>query len=330
MKPGRFRVAILDDHEGLASSAPSFEKLKARADVEVMPGRLGSDEALGRALKEVNAVLLMRERTRLGEKQLSLLPAMKLIAQTGQTIAHLDLPAATRRGIAVAVTPNDSGVSTVELTFGLILAVLRQIPQVDRRMREEPWPAVAGRILEGKTVGVIGLGRIGAQVARIAKAFNTRVLATSRTLTDARARAVGAERVSLETLLGESDIVTVHVPLRPETRGLIGEQEIARMKPGACLINTARGPIVSEAALLRALREKRLGGAGLDVFDVEPLPWDHPFRRLDNVVLLSHRGYAAVEILRERFELAMRNIINFIDGKPTHLLNPEVLGGKGS
>lgn len=325
MEAKGFRVAILDDHEGLASSVPSFERLKARADVEVMQERLGSDEALGRALKEFAAVLLMRERTRFGDQQFSLLPALKLIAQTGRAIAHLDLPAATRRGIAVAVTPNDSGISTVELTIGLILAVLRQIPQVDRRMRAEAWPAVAGQILEGKTVGVIGLGRIGAQVARIAKAFNTRVLATGRTLTDEKARAAGAEWASLEALLRESDIVTIHVPLRPETRGLIGEKEIALMKPGAFLINTARGPIVSEAALLRALQEKRLGGAGLDVFDVEPLPLDHPFRRLDNVVLLSHRGYATVEILRERFEVAMGNIINFIDGNPTNLLNPEVL-----
>lgn len=328
MKAKGFRVAVLDDHEGLASSVPSFAKLKARADVEVMQERLGSDEALGRALKEFAAVLLMRERTRFGDQQFSLLPALKLIAQTGRAIAHLDLPAATRRGIAVAVTPNDSGVSTVELTIGLILAVLRQIPQVDRRMRAEAWPAVAGQILEGKTVGVIGLGRIGAQVARIAKALNTRVLATGRTLTDEKARAAGAERASLEALLRESDIVTIHVPLRPETRGLIGEKEIALMKPGAFLINTARGPIVSEAALLRALQEKRLGGAGLDVFDVEPLPLDHPFRRLDNVVLLSHRGYATVEILRERFELAMNNIINFMDGNPTNLLNPEVLAPK--
>ncbi|MBI2361623.1 MAG: D-2-hydroxyacid dehydrogenase family protein [Deltaproteobacteria bacterium] len=325
MKAQPFRVAILDDYEGLASSVPSFEALRARADVEVMRERLASNETLGRALKEVNAVLLMRERTRFGEQQLSLLPALQLIAQTGHSIAHLDLPAATRRGIAVAVTPNDSGVSTVELTFGLILAVLRQIPQVDRRMREEAWPAVAGRLLQGKTLGVIGLGRIGAQVALIAKAFNTRVLATSRTLTEEKARAVGAERVSLETLLRESDIVTIHVPLRPETRGLIGEKEIGLMKPGAFLINTARGPIVSEAALLRALEEKRLGGAGLDVFDVEPLPLDHPFRRLDNIVLLSHRGYATVEILRQRYELAMNNIINFMDGSPTNLLNPEVL-----
>jgi phosphoglycerate dehydrogenase-like enzyme len=324
-KNNRFRVLILDDYEGFATQVPAFAKLKSCAEVTVLRNRLVTDEELSHALKGIHAILLMRERTRFGEKELSLAPGLKLISQTGRGIAHLDLPAATRRGIAVTVTPNDSGISTVELTFGLILALLRRIPQVDRRMREETWPAIAGQILEGKTVGVIGLGRIGKQVARIAKAFNTRVLAMGRTLTDERAREVGAERVTFEELLRESDIVTVHVPLNQETRGLIGEKEIALMKPGALLINTARGPTVSQSALLRALEQRKLGGAGLDVYDEEPLPIDHPLRRLDNVVLLSHRGYATEEILRERFELAIENILRFLDGKPTNLLNPEVL-----
>jgi len=323
------RVLILDDYEGLAAQVSAYEKLKARSHLTVLRSRLGTDEELGRAFKGVRAVLLMRERTRLGERQLALAPDLKLISQTGRGIAHLDLPAATRRGIAVAVTPNDSGISTVELTFGLILALLRDIPQIDRRMRSEPWPAAAGHVLEGKTVGVIGLGRIGKQVARIAKAFNTRVVATARTLTDERARQVGAERVTLEELLRESDVVTIHVPLNPQTRGLIGEKEIGLMKPGAYLVNTARGPIVSEAALIRALEQGKLGGAGLDVYDEEPLPMEHPFRRLGNVVLLSHRGYAAEEILKERFELAMENILSFLEGRPVTLLNPEALSPKG-
>ncbi|MBI4488846.1 MAG: D-2-hydroxyacid dehydrogenase family protein [Deltaproteobacteria bacterium] len=325
----RFRVLILDDYEGLAAQVPAYEKLKARSHATVLSNRLATDEELGRALKGVHAILLMRERTRFGEKQLALAPDLKLISQTGRGIAHLDLPAATRRGIAVAVTTNDSGISTVELTFGLILALLRDIPRIDRRMRCEAWPAIAGHVLEGKTVGVIGLGRIGKQVARIAKVFNTRVVATAKTLTDERARQVGAERVTLEELLRESDVVTIHVPLNQETRGLIGEKEIGLMKPGAYLVNTARGPIVSQAALIRALEQGKLGGAGVDVYDEEPLPMDHPFRRLDNAVLLSHRGYAAEEILRERFDLAMENILSFLEGRPTNLLNPEVLSPKG-
>jgi len=324
-KSERFRVLVLDDYEGIAAQVPAYERLKARAEVTVMRNRLGSNEELGRALKEIHAVLLMRERTRFLEEQLSLAPSLKLISQTGKTTAHLDLPAATRRGIAIAFTPSDSSVSTVELTWGLILSLMRRIPEVDRRMRQEAWPAVAGHVLEGKAIGVIGLGRIGKQVARIALAFRMRVLATGRTLTEERAREAGAECVSLETLLRESDVVTIHVPLNPQTRGLIGEKEIALMKRDAILVNTARGPIVSQAALFEALQKGQMGGAGLDVFDEEPLPMDHLLRRLDNVVLLSHRGYAAVEVLRERYQQAMENILNFLDGKPVQLLNPEVL-----
>jgi phosphoglycerate dehydrogenase-like enzyme len=319
-------VAVLDDYEDQADKVPAYEKLRARAEVKVLRERLAMDDEFRRALEGVHAVLLMRERTRFDEKQLRLAPSLKLISQTGRTTAHLDMPGATGRGVAVAVTPGDSGNSTVELTVALILALLRRIPEVDRRMREEPWPAVAGQVFEGKTLGVIGLGRIGAKVARIAQLFQAKVVATGRTLTAERAREAGAEAVSLEKLLRESDIITIHVPLNPQTRGMIGEKEFALMKPGALLVNTARGPIVSQSALLDALKSGRLGGAGLDVYDEEPLPMDHPLRRLNNTVLLSHRGYATVEILRERYEAAMENILAFIDGKLVNVINPEALG----
>lgn len=324
----RFRVAILDDYEGQADKVPAYEKLKARAEVKVLRERLATDDELSRALEGVHAVLLMRERTRFGEKQLSLAPSLKLIAQTGRTTAHIDVAGATRRGIAIAGTPADQGNSTVELTIGLILALLRRIPEVDRRMREEQWPAVAGRLFDGKTLGVVGLGRIGAKVARIARLFQAKVIAAGRTLTEERAREAGASAVSLETLLRESDIVTIHCPLNAQTRGMIGEKEFALMKPGALLVNTARGPIVSQPALLNALQTGRLGGAGFDVYDEEPLSMDHPLRRLNNVILLSHRGYATVEILRERYDQAMNNILDFIDGKALSLLNPEVLSDR--
>lgn len=327
MSTDKPRVVILDDYEKLAATVPAYEKLTECAAVTVLTERLSSDEQLGRTLSDADALLLMRERTRLGEKQIALLSSLKLISQTGKTSAHLDVPALTRRGVAIAITPSDNGVSTIELTVGLILSAIRKIPQVDRRMRTEQWPGVPGRILEGKTVGVVGFGRIGREVARIAKAFNTRVLATARTLTDERAAEVGAEKASLETLLKESDVVTIHVPLRPETRGLIGEREFALMKPGAILVNTGRGPIVSEAALIGALKSGRLGGVGLDVFDQEPLPLDHPLRGFDNAVLLSHRGYAVVEILQERYEAAMDNIVKFFRGEQINVLNPEALKG---
>jgi phosphoglycerate dehydrogenase-like enzyme len=326
MSTEKFQVFVLDDFEDLAAGVPAYEKLKARAQVTVLRERLDTHEKIAHELRGANAVLLMRERTWLSDKDFALLPNLKFIAQTGRTSRHLDLRAATRHGIVVAGTPSDNGTSTKELTIGLILALLRKIPQVNQRMREESWPPIAGQLLEGKTVGVIGFGRIGMEVARILHAFNARVLAWSRTLTAERAGPIGAECVPLETLLRESDIVTIHVPLNANTRGMIGVKELAMMKPGALLVNTARGPIVSEAALIEALRSGHLGGAALDVFEVEPLPMEHPLRRLNNVILLSHRGYATVEILRERYQQAMENILNFMDGKQLKVMNPEVQG----
>src|SRR5919106_3328976 len=321
----KFKVVVLDDFENLATSVPACEKLKARAQVTILQERLDTPEKLRRRLGDADCILLMRERTYLQEKEISVLPRLKFISQTGRTSRHLDLASATRRGIAVAGTPTDTGTSTKELTVGLILALMRKIPQVNQRMREERWPPIPGQLLEGKTVGVLGFGRIGKEVVRIMKVFNTRVLAYSRTLTVEQANEIGAECVPMETLLMESDIITLHVPLNPNTRGLIGEKELAMMKPGALLVNTSRGPLVSEAAMITALEKGHLGGVGLDVFDIEPLPLDHPLRGFDNAILLSHRGYATVEILKQRYEEAFRNILNFIEGKPLNLLNPEVL-----
>ncbi|MGH7825663.1 MAG: D-2-hydroxyacid dehydrogenase family protein [Candidatus Binatia bacterium] len=324
MSADKFHVFVLDDFEELAAGVPAYQRLKARADVTILRERLDTHEKIAQKLRGADAVLLMRERTSFTDEDFGRLPALKFIAQTGRTSRHLDLPAATRRGIAVAGTPSDKGTSTKELTIGLILALLRRIPQVDQRMREESWPPIPGQLLEGKTVGILGFGRIGMEVARILKVFNSRVLAYSRTLTAEKAAQAAAESAGMQTLLRESDIVTIHVPLDANTRGMIGEKELAMMKPGAMLVNTARGPIVSEAALVAALRNGHLGGAALDVFDVEPLPMEHPLRRLNNVILLSHRGYATVEILRERYEQAMESIVDFIDGKEVNLLNPEV------
>jgi len=249
---------------------------------------------------------------------------LKFIAQTGRISVHLDLAHATKRGIAISGTPSDTGAATKELTVGLILALARKIPQINQRMREERWPALTGMLLEGKTIGVLGLGRIGNEVARIMKAFNTRVLGWSRSLTPERATQVGAEAVAMETLLKESDVVTVHVHFNAQTTGLIGEKEIASMKRGAFLVNTGRGPIINEKAMLAALESGQLGGVGLDVYDQEPLLMDHPLRHFDNAILMSHRGYATAEILRERYEQALTNILDYLDGKPLKLLNPDV------
>jgi len=324
MSDQRLRVAILDDFEKIADIVPAYAKLKACADVTILRERLESSEKIVQTLRDFDVLLLMRERTRFSDKEYSQLPRLKLISQTGRTSRHLDLPAATRRGIAVAGTPSDSGSTTKELTIGLILALLRKIPQVNQRMREERWPALTGLMLEGKTIGVLGFGRIGREVARIMKAFDTRVLAYSRTLTPEKAAESGAEAVSMETLLRESDVVTLHIQFNEQTRGIIGAKELALMKAGAYLVNTGRGPLVVEQAMIQALESGRLGGVGLDVYDIEPLPMDHPLRRFDNAILMSHRGYATVEILSERYEQAMENILSFIDRKPVDLLNSEI------
>jgi phosphoglycerate dehydrogenase-like enzyme len=320
----RARIAILDDFEKIADTVAAYDKLRSRADVTILRERLDSSDKLVQTLYPFDIILLMRERTRFTDQEYSRLPNLKFIAQTGRTSVHLDLPAATGHGIAVTGTPADSGATTKELTIGLILSLMRKIPQIDRRMRTESWPAVAGQTLEGKTVGVFGFGRIGKEVARVMKTLGTRVLGYSRNLTPEIAAEVDAECVSMETLLRQSDIITIHINSNAQTRGIIGEKEFAMMKRGALLVNTARGPIVSEPAMIKALETGRLGGVGLDVFDIEPLPMDHPLRRLDNAVLLSHRGYATVEVLSERYEQAMVNILDYLDGRPMKLLNPEV------
>lgn len=325
MTDKRLKVAILDDFEKISDTVPAFEKLKARADITILRERLDTSEKIVQTLRDFNVILLMRERTYLSANEYKALPNLRLISQTGRTTRHLDLPSATEQGIIVAGTPADSGTTTKELTIGLILALLRKIPQVNQRMREELWPGVTGRMLDGKTAGVLGFGRIGMEVARILKLFNARVLAHSRTLTPEKTAAISAECVPLHTLLAESDIITIHIPLNSNTRGTIGEKEFAMMKTGVLLVNTARGPIVSEAAMINALATGRVGGVGLDVYDSEPLPMDHPLRHFDNAILMSHRGYATEEILSARYEEALTNILNFVDGKPVNLLlNPEV------
>lgn len=321
------RVAILDDFEGAAARSPAVARLAARVEVSVLQDRLTSDEALAARLGETEVILLIRERTRFGAAQLARLPRLELIAQTGGGVAHIDLNAATARGILITVTGSNSTPAMVELTFGLMVAVLRRIPALDRAMRRGEWPGVPGRQLHGKILGIVGLGKIGREVARAAHAFGLRVLACGQTLTDERARAVAAVKVSLRELLEQADIVSIHAKLTEQTRGLLGDAELALMKPGAVLINTARGPIVEEHALLRALEQGRIA-AGLDVYEQEPLPRDHPLTRLENVALLPHRGYVTEEVLAEFYAQAVENILNYLDGRPTNLLNPDALSNR--
>jgi len=323
MAEDRVRVVVLDDYESFCTTVPAYRELAGLAELQVVERKLTTDREWAAAVGDAHAVVLMRERSPFREREFAAAPSLRFISQIGRGIPHLDLAEATRRGIPVSCTPNDSGASTVELTFALLLALARQVPSVSQGMREGAWPPAVGMLLEGRTLGIIGLGRIGARVARIARAMDMSLLATGKTLTDERAAEAGARRVSLDTLLEESDIVSVHCRLNAETRGLVGRRELQRMKPDALLINTARGPIISEEALVETLRQGHPAGVGLDVYDEEPLPPDHPLRGFDNVILASHRGYAVDRILHQRYQSAFTNVIRFIEGAPVDVINPE-------
>ena len=316
---------ILDDFQGAAASLPCMEKLRACGEIFVLRQHLSSETALIDALQEVHIVIPIRERTRLTARVLEALPHLEMIAQTGGSAPHLDMEAATKRGIVVCMASGLGGQSTAELTFALMLAVLRRLPQEYQALRGGRWQTSIGVGLHGKTLGIIGLGRIGSQVARIAQAFGMRVLATGFTLTQARALAHGVQIASLEDLLARSDVVSVHLRLSERSHKLIGRRELRLMKPTAYLINTARGPIVDEAALIEALRHRRIAGAGLDVFEQEPIDPGNPLLQLDNVVCTPHLGFVTQETYERMLGGAVENILSYLDGNPINVQNPQAL-----
>jgi phosphoglycerate dehydrogenase-like enzyme len=276
------------------------------------------------ALKDVHILIPIRERTRFRASVLEALPSLEMISQTGENTPHLDLEAATRRGIVVCTSPG-AGQSTAELTFGLMLALMRRIPQEHQGMRSGHWQTSQGVGLQGKTLGVIGLGRIGSRVAHMAQAFGMRVLATGFTLTAERAMAHGVRMAALEDLLARSDVVSIHLRLSERSDKLIGRRELRLMKPTAYLINTARGPIVDETALIDALRHRRIAGAGLDVYEQEPIDPSNPLLQLDNVVWTPHIGFVTQETYEQMVGGAVENIVNYLEGNPTNVINPQVL-----
>src|SRR5688500_15219204 len=261
----------------------------------------------------------MRERTEFRRSLLERLPNLRLLVTTGRRNKSIDVEAATERGITVCGTgilPN----GTAELTWGLILAAARHIPQEDASVRAGGWQETVGMDLAGARLGVVGLGGQGSQVARIGLAFGMDVVAWSQNLTDERAVEVGVRRVEREELFGTSDVVTVHLLLSKRTRGLIGADDLGRMKPTALLINTSRGPIVEQRALLDALREGRIGGAGLDVFDQEPLPIDHPLRTAPRTVLTPHLGYVTRNTYEIFYREAVEDVAAFLAGSPVRVV----------
>jgi len=284
------KVAVLDDYHRVFDADPSIARLRRRISVDVFTEKITSLEKL----KDYPVLIALRERTRFDAAFFARLPSLELIAQTGNHAYHVDVAAATRAGVLVGMASSDLEAmgavarSTIELAFGLMLAVMRRIPQTDQAMRRGGWPSFAGRTLAGKKLGIVGLGRIGREVAALARAFGMEILAWGPTLTAQRAAKSEAKFMELDALLQAADVVTVHLRLSDESRGLLDERRLRLMRPHAVLINTARGAIVDEKALARLLEEGAIAGAGLDVYVEEPLGRDSPLRRLDNVVLTSH------------------------------------------
>jgi phosphoglycerate dehydrogenase-like enzyme len=287
--------------------------------VHVFRDHLADQGALVDRLKEFEIVVAMRERTPFPRSLLERLPRLKLLITTGMRNASIDIKAAADRGITVCGT-GGVGSPTAELTWGLILALLRRIPQEDRATRAGQWQVSLGVGLRDKVLGMIGLGNLGSQVATVGKAFQMQVLAWSQNLTAERAAQFGATLVTKDELLSRADIVTIHLVLSERTRRLLGARELALMKPTAYLINTSRGPIVEEQALVEALEKKTIAGAALDVYDEEPLPLDHPLRRLENTVITPHVGYVTAEGYRVFYGHAVEDIQAFLRGQPVRVI----------
>jgi len=314
------RVAILDDYQGAALRLADWQSLHPEAQMTAFSDHLAEESAVAKRLHTFECVVAMRERTPFTRSLFALLPNLRLLITTGMRNASIDLAAATERKVQVCGT-DMLPYPTAELTWGLILALVRRIPAEDRAVRMGRWQTTLGIGLKGKTLGLIGLGRLGSQVARIGKAFGMEVIAWSQNLTAERCAEVGAHLAGKDGLFARADVVSIHVVLGPRTRGLVGAADLKRMKPAAYLVNTSRGPIIDEAALLAALRERAIAGAGLDVFEPEPLAKDHPLLALDNVVITPHLGYVTEEGYRIAYGHAVENIRAFLDGKPLRPLN---------
>ncbi|XXT42206.1 D-2-hydroxyacid dehydrogenase family protein [Sorangium sp. So ce513] len=314
------RLAILDDYQGVALRMADWQSLHPAAQVQAFGDHLDDLDALAERLRPFDGVVLMRERTPFPRALLERLPRLRLLVTAGMRNASIDIAAATARGVQVSGT-DMLPYPTAELTWGLILALFRQIPREDRATREGRWQTTLGLGLKGKTLGLVGLGRLGGQVARVGSAFGMEVIAWSQNLTAERAAEVGARLTTKDELFGSADVVSIHLVLSPRTRGLVGAAELARMKPTAFLVNTSRGPIVDEEALVAALRGRRIAGAGLDVFEPEPLPAGHPLLALDNTVITPHLGYVTEEGYRLLYGQAVEDIRAFLDGKPLRPLN---------
>jgi D-3-phosphoglycerate dehydrogenase len=317
----RLRCAILDDYQTIALRSADWARLDGQVEVDVFDRPFASQDEAAKALQEFEIVCAMRERTPFPQAMFARLPRLKLLVTSGARNAAIDLAAAKTHGVAVCGTASLGG-STAALTIGLMLELTRHIGFENARMHAgEVWQCTTGEEIEGKVLGLIGLGKLGTKVARVAQALGMTVIAWSSNLTPEACEAIGARYATKDELFAKADVVSVHVILSSRTRGLIGADDIARMKPSAYLINTARGPIVDEDALYAALKDRRIAGAGLDVFSVEPLPRDHPIRQLDNVVLTPHLGYVTRENYAVMHGGMVEAIAAWLGGTPIRVLD---------
>jgi phosphoglycerate dehydrogenase-like enzyme len=315
------RIAILDDYQHVALKMADWSGLAPDCELVVFDRNLATEDEAARALADFDVLCLLRERIPMPRTLIERLPALKLIVVTGAHNRTLDLAAAKERGITVSHTRGgDSQHATPELAWGLILSLMRHIPQEHQRMREGGWQETVGTALHGQTLSILGLGRLGSRMASIGRAFGMEVLAWSQNLTAERAEAAGAALVAKDELFARADVLTIHLVLGERSRGLVGAAELQRMKPSAVLINTSRGPIVDEAALIAALEARDIRGAGLDVYDREPLPADHPLRRLGNVVLTPHLGYVTEGTYRMFYADTVEAIAAWRAGTPVRTL----------
>ncbi|HKV14016.1 MAG TPA: D-2-hydroxyacid dehydrogenase family protein [Reyranella sp.] len=330
--PQTIKLALLDDYQNVALKLGDWDRLRRRGvEITVFHEPFRSVEEAAQKLAPFDVLQLLRERTAFPRALIEKLPNLKFMVLTGARASSLDDKAATERGIPISNTPGGgSNASTAELCWALLMSCARDLAKAERLMRSGGWHDGIKNmvVLEGKRLGVIGLGRLGSRVAGYARAFGMEVVAWSQNLTEEKARQGGAKLVSKDELLATSDFVTIHLVLSDRTRGLIGAADLAKMKKSAMLINTSRGPIVDEAALIEALKNGTIAHAGLDVYDKEPLPAGHPLTRLDNVTLVPHLGYVVEESYRHFYAGTIADIEAWLDGKPINVINPDALKSK--
>lgn len=315
---GRRTLTVLDDYQNVALSSADWSSVRAEFDIDVVTDHLDGDELVNR-LAESEVVVAMRERTAFGAELLRSLPRLRLLVTTGMRNASIDLAEATARGVTVCGT-GSAGNGVPELVFGMMIALARGFVAEDASVRSGGWQHTIGPGLAGRTLGILGLGRLGTPVARLAQAFDMRVIAWSRSLTAERAAEHGVTAVSRDALFSEPDFLTIHLPLTQQTRGLVGRPELAMMRRDAYLVNTSRGPIVDEGALLDALHDGLIAGAALDVYDSEPLPADHPLRSVPRSLLLPHIGYVTTDNYRAFYGDAVADVVAYLAGEPVRVL----------